>query len=42
MEALAVALGINKRNTEKNVKALRDAGRIVRLGARRNGRWEVK
>jgi predicted HTH transcriptional regulator len=41
MEALAAELGINKRNTEKNVKALRDAGRIVRLGARRNGRWEV-
>jgi Fic family protein len=42
MEALALELGINKRNTEKNVKALKDAGRIVRVGARRNGHWEVR
>ena len=42
MEALAVELGINKRNTEKNVKALKDAGLVARVGARRNGYWEVK
>jgi hypothetical protein len=41
MEALVVELGINKRNTEKNVKTLKDSREIVRQGARRNGHGEV-
>ncbi len=38
---LAARLGINRRNTEKNIKALKDAGLIARVGARRNGYWQV-
>jgi predicted HTH transcriptional regulator len=39
---LAVELEINKRNAEKNIKILKDADLIERIGARKNGHWAVK
>ena len=38
---MATLLGITKRNTEKNVKALRDEGVIARVGNKRTGNWKV-
>jgi ATP-dependent DNA helicase RecG len=38
---LAAELGINKRNTEKNMKALKNAGLVERLGSRKYGHWIV-
>ncbi|MCL2493305.1 MAG: Fic family protein [Clostridiales bacterium] len=40
-DTLAAELGINKRNAEKNIKVLKDAGLLVRVGARKNGYWKV-
>jgi Fic family protein len=42
IEGLSARLGINKRNTEKNIKTMKDLGKIGRVGARKNGHWEVK
>jgi predicted HTH transcriptional regulator len=39
---IAPELGINERNTKKNIKVLRDAGLLARIGASRGGHWEVK
>jgi ATP-dependent DNA helicase RecG len=39
---IATELGINERNTKKNIKVLRDAGLLARIGASRGGHWEVK
>ncbi len=41
IETLATQLGINRRNTEKNIKALKDRELVARVGARRNGCWKV-
>jgi len=41
-DTLATELGINKRNAEKNIKVLKDTGLLIRVGARKNGHWEVK
>ncbi|MCD8387062.1 MAG: HTH domain-containing protein, partial [Bacteroidales bacterium] len=38
---LAQKLGINRRNTVIHLKKLQDAGRIKRVGAKKNGHWEV-
>jgi ATP-dependent DNA helicase RecG len=35
-------LGINERNVRNNIKALKDAGLIERIGANKNGYWAVK
>jgi ATP-dependent DNA helicase RecG len=39
---MATELGINERNTKKNIKVLRNAGLLARIGAARGGHWEVK
>ena len=41
-DMLAAELSINKRNAEKNIKVLKDAGLLVRVGARRSGHWIIK
>ncbi len=41
IEMLATQLGINRRNTEKNIKTLRDLELVARAGARKNGYWKV-
>ena len=40
--AISVELGINGRNVKKNIKALKDAGLIERVGSNRSGYWVVK
>ncbi|GHT67897.1 hypothetical protein FACS189452_06510 [Bacteroidia bacterium] len=40
-ESLAEFLKINIRNTEKNLKYLKDNGYIERVGARKNGYWQI-
>ena len=41
-DTLATELGINKRNAEKNITMLKVAGLLVRIGARKNGYWELR
>ena len=38
---LAEALGINRRTVERNIKLLQQENKVVRLGASKNGRWQV-
>jgi ATP-dependent DNA helicase RecG len=40
-EELSAKIGINKRNAEKNIKLLKDAGLIRREGSRKSGHWEI-
>lgn len=42
MAEMAVQLEVTQRTIEREVKKLREAGRIVRSGGRRYGHWEVK
>lgn len=42
MAQMADELRISKRQVERLVADLKEQGRLVRIGARRNGRWEVK
>jgi predicted HTH transcriptional regulator len=42
IDGISAELGINRRNTEKYIKILKDAGIIVRIGARKNGQWQVR
>ena len=35
-------LGISKRQAERIVAALKAEGRLIRIGANRNGHWEVR
>lgn len=39
---MADALGISKRQAERTVANLKAQGRLVRVGANRNGHWEVR
>ena len=39
---IADALGVNSRNVESNIRALKKAGIVEREGARKTGRWVVK
>lgn len=41
-QKLSEQLGITPRQIETNIKALKDAGKIERAGANRNGYWIVK
>ncbi|MDR1398176.1 MAG: putative DNA binding domain-containing protein [Desulfarculales bacterium] len=41
-KAISVELGINERNVKKNIKTLKDAGFIERVGSDRSGHWAVK
>jgi len=40
--AISVKLGINERNVKKNIKTLKDVGRIEHSGSDRSGYWVVK
>ncbi|MDR0518770.1 MAG: putative DNA binding domain-containing protein [Clostridiales Family XIII bacterium] len=42
IKLLAAEIGINERNIKKNIKALKDKGLIVRIGADRGGHWEAR
>ena len=39
---MADELGVGKRQAERLVASLKAEGRLVRLGAKRNGRWEAR
>jgi len=39
---ISLELGINERNVKKNIKALKDAGLVKRVGAAKGGYWVVK
>ena len=41
-EALSAEIGITSRNIKNNIKKLRDAGLVDRVGADKNGDWFVK
>jgi ATP-dependent DNA helicase RecG len=38
---IAVTLGISKRSIERTVRELKSAGRVLRIGPGRGGRWDV-
>lgn len=38
---LSAIMGINKANVEKNLKKLREQGKIQRIGSTRKGYWQV-
>jgi ATP-dependent DNA helicase RecG len=42
IKTISAELGINERNIKKNIKALKDAGLIERVGSYRNSYWVVK
>ncbi len=42
IKAISIELGINERNVRKNIKTLKDAGLIERIGSDRSGHWVVK
>lgn len=39
---LAERLSLSKRQVERLIASLKAEGRLVRIGANRNGRWEVR
>ena len=41
MQEIATILELSKRAVEMQVKKLREQGKIKRVGATKNGRWEV-
>ncbi|MCL2900330.1 winged helix-turn-helix domain-containing protein [Brenneria tiliae] len=38
---LADKLGMNRRTVERNIKILREKGRLIRVGATKSGSWRV-
>ena len=40
-EALGENLGVTRRIVQKNINALKEAGRIERVGGKRYGHWEI-
>jgi len=38
---MAKAIGITKRNIEKNIKLLKDHGILIRVGGKKEGHWEI-
>jgi ATP-dependent DNA helicase RecG len=42
VKAMAIALRINERNVKKHINALKELGRIERIGANKGGYWVVK
>nr|WP_283163553.1 HTH domain-containing protein [Brenneria tiliae] len=38
---LADKLGVNRRTVERNIKILREKGRLARVGATKSGSWRV-
>jgi predicted HTH transcriptional regulator len=41
-QELSIALGIDRRNVESHIRALKKHGVLEREGSRKNGRWVVK
>jgi predicted HTH transcriptional regulator len=41
IDQISEAIQINKRNTEKNISVLKNAGLVIREGGRKTGRWIV-
>ena len=42
IDEMASAIGITKRNIEKNIKILKGAGILLRIGGKKEGHWERK
>lgn len=42
MAGMAKKLNVTSRTVEREVRKLRESGRIERVGGRRFGRWEIK
>ena len=42
MQEIATKLGLSKRAVEMQVKKLREQGKVNRIGATKNGLWEVR
>ena len=42
VKQMAAELGISTRQAERIVSSLKQKGKLVRIGANRNGRWEVR
>ena len=42
VKMISYALEINERNVKKNIKALKEAERLDRVGSDRSGSWVVK
>jgi len=42
IKAISAEMGINERNIKKNIKTLKDAGRVERVGSNRKSYWVVK
>ena len=40
-EALGERLGTTRRVVQKHISALKDSGRIVRIGGKRYGHWQI-
>lgn len=38
---IAALIGITERNIEKNIKVLKDDGKLLRLGSKKEGYWEI-
>lgn len=41
MSSIAKMMNISSRTVEREIKKLRETGRIERIGGRRFGRWEI-
>jgi predicted HTH transcriptional regulator len=41
VQGLSIELGIDRRNAESHIRALKKNGLLTREGARKNGRWVV-
>ena len=39
---IAEAVGVSRRQIESNISKLKTLGLVVRIGARKSGRWVVK
>ena len=39
---ISAKIGINERSVRKNIKVLKDAGLIERIGSAKTGQWVVK
>ena len=41
-EALGESIGVTRRVVQKYINALKEAGRIERVGGKRYGHWEIR
>lgn len=42
IKQISEQLGVSKRTIEREIKSLRDSGKITRIGGKRFGHWEIK